>query len=138
MAGAVGPPAAREPSVSDGAAGFDYVCLVDASYELTFEDSGSTDTDSDEHCAEIVGTNGGSHSGCAGTDSAADDTDDDEDSSFAAIGGVVHNDVPTSAPSAIPVAVPTPSPSPECPAAESLYTVQLTDSGADGWEGIFR
>ena len=29
-----------------------------------------------------------------------------------------------------------PAPSPDCPSDESLYIIRMTDSGADGWEGM--
>ena len=45
------------------------------------------------------------------------------------------DDVCVGAPTSMPSPVPTLTPSPECPSGESLYKLELTDSGGDGWEG---
>jgi hypothetical protein len=55
----------------------------------------------DDSCAQIVGPNGGSHSGCVLG------SDDEGDTSFTAVGGVVHDDAPTPAPSTVPSPGPT-------------------------------
>ena len=137
-------------TLDNGASERQYVCLPDGDYELTLDAAGGgaggddaagdgDASDDDVMCATIVGPNGGSHRGClggadddgsgsgAGDDAGGAGEDDSVDSSFAAAGGVVHDEHPTG--------MPTPVPSPECPTGESLYKLEMTDSGADGWEG---
>ena len=123
---------AANGTLSDGGSDLLYVCLPDGSYELEFsaptglgDDAGDDTTGSDDRCAEVAGSNGGSHSGCVSG------SDDEGDTSFTAVGGVVHDDAPTPVPSPAP----TLNPSPECPGGESLYKLLLTDGASDGWEG---
>ena len=123
---------ATSGTLDDGGSGLEYVCLPDGSYELEFtapagwgDDADDAAAGGDESCAEVVGPNGGSHSGCVSG------SDDEVDTSFTAVGGVVHDDAPTPVPSPAP----TLNPSPECPGGESLYKLLLTDGASDGWEG---